>query len=133
MVDALFPADVIVTIDGSVLTTQLETFDESGGELNPTYSKTYHRAHKYTRMIPVDWKVAFSGTITGSDFIDLFNKVEEPFDVSLAWTGSYTLAYTAVRSVMMKHRLAADDRLLFDISFSVPFYDFTGSESRVVS
>lgn len=133
MVSPLLPEDVTVTIGGSVLTTQLFEFNETGGETNYRHIKSLGRKHKFSKGVPSDYQVSFQSTVSGSSFDDVFSREDDVQTISLAFSGGITLTYNNTRNFVVNYNMTADDRLVANIEFSLPFYDLNGSQNRVVS
>jgi hypothetical protein len=135
LADPLIPPNVVVTIAGSVLTTHITNYKESGGETNFNSDKTLNRRYKLTRGKPNDWSVSFQGTAYGSQMDKFYQYTDNPpaVAISIAWTGSYTVTYNGARIRKNNLALDADGRLIFDAEFTAPFYNVVGSKNRVVS
>ena len=133
MANPLLPQDVVVTINGSVVSTEIFNYEEAGGERNPVYLKTMNRRHKMSRNVPSDYIVTFQATPKDNTLDNIYASELDPQTISLAWSGSKTITYSNMRNLKLNYRLDAEDRLLNDIAFTVPFYNSLGSQNRVVS
>lgn len=131
--DPLYPANVVVTIAGSALTTTMTDFSESGGEANFNFVKTLNRNNRVVNASPGDLTVTFAGTVFDNKIAAIMlGKLYDSKTITFAFTGSLTVTYNNVRNATYNNTLAADDRMIYEITFKVPFYDTTGSLNRVI-
>jgi len=132
-IDAVFPEEVIVTINGSTLTTYFSAFTETGGERAPAFRKTMSRGYKEIKSVPTDYVIEYQGTTRDLSIADLEDVGMNPMAISLSWTGSYVITYNEARNFSLTHQMTGEDFLKTNIRFTVPFYNNLGSKNRVIS
>lgn len=131
----LLPKDVVVTINGSVFTTQIYNFTEDGGRKNVSYVKTLNRHSQEARDSPSDLTLSFELTPDGNgSLITMWNdQYNNNVNLSLAWAGEMTITYNNANLQQVNYSMSADDRLIARLDADLPVFNSVGSLNRVVT
>ena len=131
----LYSDETTVTFAGNDHTTLISKFTETGGIIK--YAKKYGFGNKVDtiKIGAEDWKIGFDVVLGSTIFYEIESGSPITTIVTLSEAGSpiLTLTYTNAHPESLSGGLSADSYYKGTLSFTVPYYDETGSENRTVS
>ena len=119
-------------------TFKVSNFSESGGESKVTFIKTMGRNHKRFRSSYSDFNIDLDVYSDDASFINTVGSYNSVGSIVLTYLGSplepnYTLSYYNCYAVKFNQTMDSEEYLKGTLSFSLPYFDTTGSFNRVGS
>ncbi len=128
-----FGSDITIVVGGEDFSTQIDTFDESGGVRQFKFIKTFGNNYKSLETGRTDYEVKLNFRVDTQQVGSLFDYNEEK-TIVLTNGGEQTVTYYQMKPKELKYVPAVEGLTTAELTYSSPAYDKDNTRyNRVLS